>query len=172
MVILGIGNPGDEYRETYHNVGHLFVDFLAEKYSGDFKVPSKKSFSLLKGERVTLAHSLLYMNGSGKASKELLSYIKKDPKDLVVAHDDSDITIGSWKITFDQRSAGHKGVESIIHLLKSQKFWRIKIGIRPKQEHRRKKAEEFVLKKITTEDRRLLKETFEIISNTNLVELK
>ena len=92
------------------------------------------------------------MNESGGAIKQALTYLKLKPEQIAVVHDDSDMTIGNYKISFDQSSGGHKGIQSTINSLKTQKFWRIKIGIRPVNEKVRQKAEEFVLKGISKKD--------------------
>jgi PTH1 family peptidyl-tRNA hydrolase len=92
------------------------------------------------------------MNVSGPAVKQALAYLKLKPEQIAVVHDDSDMIVGNYKISFDQSSAGHKGVQSIINALKTQKFWRIKIGVRPVKEKVRQKSEEFVLKGISKRD--------------------
>ena len=106
------------------------------------------------------------MNQSGPVIKQALDYFKFKPQDIVVVHDDSDMTVGNYKLSFDQRSAGHKGVQSIIDALGTQKFWRLKIGIRPASEQVRQKAEEFVLKKISKKDLAILEKIFSDIKTT------
>lgn len=87
------------------------------------------------------------------------------PEEVLIVHDDSDIALGNFKLSFGRGSAGHKGVESIINALGTKNFWRLRLGIRPQErgglEAARKKAEEFVLRKISAKDRKTLGEVFE-----------
>lgn len=165
--IIGLGNPDGKYRNTYHNVGRLFVDLLAQKLGAQeietgiikaFKLSSVKSLTLLKPE--------LYMNESGLAIKKALEKLNLGPESFLIVHDDSDIEIGNWKFSFDKGSAGHKGVESVIKALKTKKFWRLRIGIRPKQkgDSRRLKAEEFVLKNIPPSEKKKIYSTLEALT--------
>ncbi len=161
--IIGLGNPAFEFQETYHNLGANLVDFLTQEKNPNFKKPASKNFCYLKKGKLILIKSLVFMNQSGEAVKEALSYFKLKPQEIALAHDDSDIFLGNYKIAFDQRSAGHKGVQSVIDNLKTQEFWRIKIGIRPEKERIRQKAQELVLKKISSKNQEILKEVFEKI---------
>jgi PTH1 family peptidyl-tRNA hydrolase len=102
--------------------------------------------------------TLTYMNESGIALRDALSFFTTPLSHTLLFHDDSDINIGSYKISYNQRSAGHRGIESIITRCGSTEFWRVKIGIRPPQEKGRKKASEFVLKKISKKDTEILNE--------------
>jgi len=171
-IVIGLGNPSKEYTSTYHNVGKMFLESISQ---GQFKHPSKKSFeySSLEFPRdsassLTIVKPLTFMNESGLPTHEALNYFKLSPQHLLVAHDDSDMALGTWKLSFDQRSAGHKGIESIINTLGTQKFWRLKIGIRPTSERARKKAEEFVLKKISKKDSKILEDVFAKIAQEML----
>ncbi len=156
-LIIGLGNPGKEYEKTYHNVGFLAIDFLAKN------PPIAK---LLKSGG--------YMNQSGlfvaKASKK---YGAK-PDEILIVHDDSDIELGKYKISFGRGSAGHRGVQSIIDALATKNFWRLRIGIGKvakkkaglPAEARQAKAGEIVLKKITKKDLEILEQVFKTTSNS------
>ena len=161
QLIMGLGNPTEEYQYTYHNVGALASTYiqkhLPEGWSVEEKSSSKKSFSCQKlhgpeGQGILLVQSHLFMNESGKALHDALSFFKIPLSHVLVLHDDSDMTVGTYKFSYNQRSAGHKGIESIIQHCGSQEFSRGKIGIRPTQEIMRKKANEFVLKNISKKD--------------------
>ncbi len=150
-LIIGLGNPGKEYQNTYHNVGFLFVDYLKNS-------PLTSNFSPLK--------SNVYMNESGSFVARELKKRGLKPEALLIAHDDSDIELSKFKLSFGRGAAGHKGAESVIKALKTEDFWRFRIGIRPeakneKGEAKRLKAGEFVLKKITAAHARTLKQVFE-----------
>ncbi len=154
--LIGLGNTGAKYEKTYHNIGRIFIDYyrsiLKDEAVTSFISPSKKNFEYCQLSNKILIKPKTFMNNSGLAAKQAVAYFKINPEEIAVVHDDSDMFIGNYKIIFDQRSAGHKGVQSIIDNLKTQKFWRIKIGIRPSKETVRKKAQEFVLKRITKKD--------------------
>lgn len=139
-LIIGLGNPGKEYEKTYHNVGFLAVDFFAKN------PPISK---LLK--------SNVYMNESGKFVVKTIKKIKAKPEELLIVHDDSDIELGKYKISFGRGSAGHRGIQSIIDSLKTKNFRRLRIGIRKKAGE---KAEKFVLKKISKNDLKVFKKLF------------
>ena len=111
--IAGLGNPDPEYTGTRHSLGRAIVQSLADKK--------------LKAKLVTPDE---FMNNSGKAIKPLVKSAKEAEK-LIVVYDDLDVPLGSLKISFDKSSGGHKGVQSVIDQLKTQKFIRVRIGICP-----------------------------------------
>lgn len=160
-LIIGLGNPGKEYEKTYHNIGLSAVDFLKIP---EFQIPASKKFEYAKINGRIFVKSLSFMNESGKTVVETVKYFsvkgeKIKPEEILVIHDDSDIELGKYKLSFGRASAGHLGVESIIKALKTKNFWRLRIGIRPKissikhqASSKRTKAGEFVLKKISPSD--------------------
>ncbi len=111
-VLVGLGNPGNEYEGTRHNVGREFLTDVADKLSKKTKIITPDTF----------------MNNSGKAVKPHIGSIKAAEK-LVVLHDDLDLPLGTVKISFGRGSAGHKGVESIQKTIKTKNFIRMRIGI-------------------------------------------
>lgn len=137
-LVLGLGNPGGKYAKTYHNAGRLYVERAAK---GPFK--KYRHFEFSKENGLIFARSFTYMNESGIAAREALRYFNLKPQNLLVAHDESDLPLGKYKISFGQSAAGHNGVQSVIDHLGTKDFFRLKIGIR---ENQRGKAEEFVLK--------------------------
>ncbi len=114
-LVVGLGNPGEEYKKTRHNAGRIVVDILSEKLD-------------VKGVKYLTPDT--FMNNSGKAVAPLIKS-KKDLTNLIVIYDDLDIPLGKIKISFNRSSGGHNGVESIIKHTKSQKFIRIRIGVCP-----------------------------------------
>jgi PTH1 family peptidyl-tRNA hydrolase len=141
-LVYGLGNPGKDYVFTYHNFGR---DFLSN-YMEDVK---EGKFSLYSRYRnLILGIGKVYMNESGKAVKELKDKFKLKPNNILVVHDEADLEFLNIKISYDIGSSMHKGVESIFEYLKTKKFYRLRIGI---QDKKRKKAEEFILKKIKGE---------------------
>ena len=114
-IVVGLGNPGGEYENTRHNTGRIIVGMI------------QKKLDKLKIKFVTPDN---YMNNSGKVVAPLIK-TKKDLKDLVVVYDDIDLPLGKIKISFNRSSGGHNGLNSVIKMLKSQEFLRIRIGISP-----------------------------------------
>jgi len=100
------------------------------------------------------------MNLSGISLENALKIRKTPAEEILIVHDDSDIPIGSYKLSFGKNSAGHKGVDSIIRTLGSKYFWRLRVGIRPAKEKTRSKAENFVLKKINADHKKILYSMF------------
>ncbi len=134
-VIIGLGNPDEEYAKTRHNAGRMLVHKYAEKKGFSEWKDDKKSLSFMARGMVqrALAVAVLpntYMNKSGKAAMQYVKSVKAAEK-LVVVYDDLDLPLGSIKISFDRGSGGHKGIESISTALKTKRFVRIRIGISP-----------------------------------------
>jgi len=168
-VVVGLGNPGKEYEETYHNVGYLALEKIVSELSpapdNSFTNTNqwenhKKVFEYIDGGDVVFVRPLTFMNESGKAVREALKKFNAKKDALIVIHDDSDLTLGNIKTSFARGAAGHKGVQSIIDALGTNEFQRIRIGIRPPAEKRRQKAGEFALKKITAVHKKILKEVW------------
>jgi PTH1 family peptidyl-tRNA hydrolase len=157
-VVVGLGNPGKAYENTYHNVGWLALAAMTGPEAGHKKY--KELFEYAAIGDIVFVWPLTYMNDSGKAVREALKKFNAKPKDLLVIHDDSDLTVGAYKIASARGSAGHKGVQSIIDVLKTNAFARIRIGIRPAREAKRQKAGEFALKNITPANRKIFDSIF------------
>lgn len=132
MIIVGLGNPGREYENTRHNAGRMAVSAFAKKISAEFEADKKSNALIATGKsgktKVTLVLPDTYMNKSGLAVGKFVGSAKK-AKELIVVHDDLDLPVGRMKISFNKSSGGHKGVESIIRAIKTQSFWRLRIGI-------------------------------------------
>ncbi len=146
-MIIGLGNPGKNYENTYHNAGFSFLDYL-NRAPGTWHLASGK---ILKSDQ--------FMNESGAFVKKALEKRGVKPENLLVVHDDSDIELGKYKLAFDRGAAGHHGIESIVKTLGTQKFWRLRIGIRnPKN---KKGAEDFVLRKMGSGEKDVIRLVFE-----------
>lgn len=150
-LIIGLGNPDKKYFKTRHNIGFLAVDELSKKLGLAGWQENKKFKALvaedeINGEKIILAKPLTYMNESGRTARALANYYKIKPSDIWVIHDDLDIPLGKLKIKFGGRSAGHKGVQSIIDYLKTPDFNRLRVGIQPLT-GQKQPSEELVLKK-------------------------
>lgn len=151
-IIIGLGNPGKKYENTWHNIGFLTIDdFIKENNFPELK-KSEKFNALIsekkyEEENIILAKPETYMNESGKAVKSLMDFYKLSADEIIIIHDDIDLLAGKIKISTDRGSAGHKGAQSIFDETKHKDFTRIRIGISPDFEKSRK-AESVVLKKI------------------------
>ena len=152
-IFIGLGNPGEKYNGSRHNVGHHFLDLLAEKYKASaFKSESKLFGSLSKasfeGRKVLLFKSSKYMNESGESIRRFIDYYKLSLDQICIIHDDLDLDCGIAKIKFDGGHGGHNGLRNIIHLCGSA-FLRIRIGIGHPQT---KDVINYVLSKPSTEE--------------------
>lgn len=162
-LLVGLGNPGQNYDSTYHNVGRIAVLRLTDKDS-KFRKPLLKKFFLAKNPGLLLAYLDCYMNESGRPLKSLLRYLRLQPEEILLLHDDSDLPAGEFRLSFGSSAAGHRGVESSIRELGTENFWRLRIGVRgPK--HLELKAGNFVLQKINSEDSELLEAVYGKIAN-------
>jgi len=174
IIIIGLGNSGKKYKNTRHNIGFQIIDeFAKENNFPEFRLSKKfnslVSESILNNEKIILAKPQTFMNQSGKAAKALTSFYKITPPgrvvitrpgrvvDLVVAHDDIDLSLGKIKIVKNRGAAGHKGVESIIKELGTKDFIRFRIGIQP-DKGKPKNVEKFVLQKFDKEEKEILKQ--------------
>jgi len=132
-LIVGLGNPGDEYAKTRHNAGFWVVDEIARKLEGNWKnekarhaLTCKVSF---QDNDVLLAKPQTFMNDSGRAVAALLFFYKIKPEDVLVVQDDMDIEAGKYKFHLGGRAAGHHGIESIQELLPDMEINRLRVGI-------------------------------------------
>jgi PTH1 family peptidyl-tRNA hydrolase len=131
-LIVGLGNPGREYAATRHNAGFMVIDRLAPKLGADV---TKKMFKALVGqgrvgdEKVILAKPQTFMNLSGEAVGALLHWYKLTAAGLIVVYDDLDLPPGKLRVRPGGGSGGHKGMQSIIGVLGTENFPRVRIGI-------------------------------------------
>lgn len=147
-LIVGLGNPGEQYLNTRHNAGHLFVEELR-------KNRPPKSFTLKKSDT--------FMNDSGKFVKGLVDKYKLDLNDLYVAHDDLDILLGSYKIQLGRGPKDHNGISSVDRELGSSNYWHIRIGVDKRDPQNRVLGEEYVLQNFTSEEKEILEKTLKEI---------
>lgn len=131
-IIVGLGNPGKQYEFTRHNIGFLVIDQLAEKWNIDVNRTKFKSLvgeGFFAGEKVLLVKPQTFMNLSGEAVLDILQFYKREPSDLLVVYDDMDLPPGKIRLRKGGGSGGHKGMSSIIYLINSEGFPRLRIGI-------------------------------------------
>jgi len=134
FLIVGLGNPGEEYSNTPHNLGFMVIDRLAE--SNAIRVSRKENMALvglgtIKAKSVALAKPQTYMNLSGSSVKGLLERYELKPDRLIMVYDELDLAWGTMRIKPKGSAAGHKGPKSVIGSIGTNEFCRVRIGIRP-----------------------------------------
>ena len=132
FLIVGLGNPGEEYENTPHNLGFMVIDRLAGSHA--IRVSRKENMSLvglggIAGKRVAVAKPQTFMNLSGPEVKGLLERYELKPDRLIVVYDELDLPWGSMRIRLNGSAAGHNGVKSLINSLGTNEFTRIRLGI-------------------------------------------
>ncbi|MEK7541327.1 MAG: aminoacyl-tRNA hydrolase [Patescibacteria group bacterium] len=157
--IFGLGNPGAQFKNTRHNIGRGTAEAFAAAHDfGAFRFEKKWNAQVVEGKvgkgKIVVILPDTMMNKSGTTAAAAARFFKTKPKDIFVIHDDADIALGRAKLSFGKRSAGHKGVESVIRGLKTREFWRFRIGIAGKRDI---PADKLVLKKFTPDEQRLVK---------------
>lgn len=183
-LIVGLGNPGEEYENTKHNIGREIIEKCAkkcgvddnprtqraERSSYDGFTHDKKSNALvaqakIEKEKVVFTLPETFMNKSGLAVAALAKFYKVKPEQIFVVNDDIDLPVGKIKVSFARSSAGHKGVEHIIKNLKTNRFYRLRVGIGQKK--KTKQAMEVVLKKFSAKEadeiKKVIKKTCDAI---------
>ena len=131
-LIVGLGNPGEKYEETRHNVCFMVLDKLAHELGGTDihwdDIPKQKAFIAKTGD-VILMKPTTFMNASGVAVSAVARFYKLNTEDIFVVHDDLDLPLGKIRIRMGGASAGHHGIDSIIKELGNDKFVRVRLGI-------------------------------------------
>ena len=146
-LIVGLGNPGEDYELTPHNLGFLTIDRLADELKVEVRNRQCKALTAraqIGKEPVVLAKPETYMNLSGMAVRELVEKLEIQPEtDLIVIQDELDFPFGTLRVHRARSSAGHNGIESIIASLGTKDFLRIRIGVAP--EHKPRDGKEYLL---------------------------
>lgn len=174
-IIVGLGNPGDKYQKNRHNVGFMFLDFLAGE-KADWKINKKFNALILEQDDRVLIKPLTFMNNSGLAVRSFMDYYKLLPRTmglfakkdldlsdtLTLVHDDLDINFSKVKTSINSSSAGHNGVQSIINHLKTKNFKRLRVGINNEFKGRIP-TDKFVLQNFSSEELESLENIFKSI---------
>lgn len=169
-LIVGLGNPGEKYQNTRHNLGFIALDELLRKLESveqtfweekkdlksNIKLVSAKSNEPAANSQILLVKPTTFMNNSGFAVSKVLNYYKIDPVEITIIHDDLDLPFGKIRVRMGGAAGGHHGVESIIEQLKTDKFLRVRLGIGSdaRIERRDKRnTEDYVLGNISSSER-------------------
>jgi len=157
-MIVGLGNIGQKYAQTRHNIGFMIVDDLAANLKTTFKTSkfeAEVATAFVNGEKVLLVKPSTYMNDSGRAVGPLMTYYAVEPADLLVVHDDLDLPVGKVRLKQKGSAGGHNGIKSILSHVGDQHFKRVKVGI----EHPQKMSVvDYVLGKFTPAQAPLIKD--------------
>ncbi len=155
LLVVGLGNPGDNYARTRHNVGFMVVDVLAARLGSTFKVHKRSGAEVVSGRMgghsVLLAKPRCYMNESGRQVGPLAKFYSVAPAEVIVIHDDLDLDFGRIRLKIGGSEGGHNGLRSVADALGSKEFQRVRVGIgRPPG---RKDPAAFVLEGFTGTER-------------------
>ena len=164
-LIVGLGNPGNEYQKARHNAGFLVIDRLCEKL--DLKLDKSKCKALYgihrhKVDKIIIAKPQTYMNLSGEAVRSLMKFYDVALEDLIVIHDDLDLPLGKLRLRRKGSSGGQKGMGNIISLLGSEEINRIRVGI---SHDRNIDTVDYVLGRFSPEEKKILDETLDKASD-------
>lgn len=157
-IIVGLGNPGREYENTRHNTGFIVIDKIAEKYGVNINRLKYKALTAvckISGTGVLLMKPQTFMNNSGQAVIQAMTFYKIPPENVVIIFDDISMDVGKMRIRRKGSDGGQKGMRSIITLSGSDKFPRIKIGIGAKP-HPDYDLAAWVLSKFTQSEQKLI----------------
>lgn len=141
-LFVGLGNPGEKYRNNRHNVGYVVIDRIKEKN--------------LKIKNAIVVKTNTFMNDSGTSVRELLSKNKVNSENLYIIHDDLDLPLGSWKMQFAKGPKDNGGINSIEQVLGTNDFWRIRVGVDNRNPEKRTSGEKYVLEDFTLEEKIIL----------------
>ena len=164
-LIVGLGNPGGEYKKTRHNVGFIFLNsFLSKeglsldkkKFKGEYI-----EYISSNGNKAILLEPQTYMNLSGDSIVDFVRYFKISPDDVLVIHDDLDFEVGKIKMRSKGSSGGHNGLKSIIARLETENFKRVRIGI---GKDKQIPVVDYVLGKFSESDMKILEDKFELVN--------
>lgn len=162
-IIAGLGNPGTEYENTRHNIGFMTIDTLCEKYKVSCKKLKFKSLTcdvIIAGKRCLIMKPSTFMNKSGEAVTEAMSFYKIPPERTIIVFDDISLEPGKMRIRRKGSDGGHNGIKNIIYLSGSDMFPRIKMGVGAKP-HSDYNLADWVLGHFKKEDGEKLEQCFQ-----------
>ncbi|MAJ45103.1 MAG: aminoacyl-tRNA hydrolase [Candidatus Marinimicrobia bacterium] len=161
--IAGLGNPGEKYNGTRHNLGFMVVDEFARRNASTFKAGKGDYVYSKINTGLILIKPTTYMNNSGFAIKSALDYFKIHISDIILIYDDIDLPLGTLRFKESGQSAGHRGVEDVIYHLSNHIFPRIKIGIA--NDGQMRPSEKFVLRKFRKNEHVTVKDIVDFSCN-------
>ena len=158
-LFAGLGNPGDKFEDTRHNIGRDVLFAAQKKFElPAFETNAKWNALVSEGKvgksKVIFLLPQTFVNKSGNAVGPAFRYFKIKPGAFILLHDDVDMLLGRTKLSFARNSGGHKGVESVMRAMKTKNFWRMRIGV---QKKRRVPGENLVLQKFRGDEETVAK---------------
>lgn len=162
--LFGLGNPGEKYCQSRHNVGFMVIEELAQKLAaGSFTVKDKFASQVAKKGETLLVKPQTYMNQSGQAVRAILDFyqieVSSSLTNLYVIHDDLDIELGKYKLQFGKGPKVHHGLQSIYQHLKTDQFWHLRVGIDGRVGDRSMPGEAYVLQNFSPAEKDQLSQT-------------
>lgn len=168
-LIVGLGNPGNEYKTTRHNIGFNVLDYIAYSKNITFKENKKfnalESFLVINGEKVILIKPLSYMNLSGTVVRKYVNFYNILSTDILIIQDDLDMPLGKIRVLFNSSSGGHNGIKNIEENLGTREYTRLKVGI---SKDNNIDTKDYVLGKFSDNDILILNDVY--IKLSNLIE--
>ena len=161
FLVTGLGNPGERYAATPHNLGFLVVDVLSARHSirlSRVECQAVIGQGTISGKSVMLAKPQTFMNLSGVAVKPLLQKNELEPKDLILVHDELALPWGSLRLRPDGSAAGHNGVQDVIDKLGTQEFPRVRLGVHPGYQLTEGKGADYLLSRFSRQQNETLEE--------------
>jgi PTH1 family peptidyl-tRNA hydrolase len=149
--LIGLGNPDAKYAKNRHNVGFMFVDWLAKELKATWKYNKYARAELAKTDYL-LVKPQTYMNNSGESVKKIMSNLQLPASSIFIVHDDLDMRLGNFKVQMGVGPKKHNGVDSIEHHLKTSEFWRIRIGVDNRIQGTGMQGEAYVLSNFSNEE--------------------
>ena len=166
MLIVGLGNPGKEYENTRHNVGFMYVDYLADKYNLTFKLEKKHQAMVAEFKIDNKKHYLLkpltYMNLSGIAVRSFCDYYKIPTSEIFIVVDDLDLETGRIRIRKAGSSGGHNGLKSIFAHMNTENIYRMRVGI---NNNKKTDTKDYVLGRFGVVDTEAINKTISLAPN-------
>ncbi len=171
-LVIGLGNPGREYEQTRHNAGFMATGRLLKRLSGQFETVRGFSGIYWKGRRqgrnLYVLHPMTFMNLSGKSVAAMMKTMNIKADEIMVVYDDSDLPLGRLRFRKDGSSGGHRGIESLIAELGTQKFSRLRIGIGSEE---RRNQIDFVLGEFSAAEKPLLEKVLDTAAEALILAL-
>ena len=161
-LIVGLGNPGEKYSQTRHNIGWLFIDYLSKIYGIDVeknKCDALVGETKVNGKKIILAKPLTFMNLSGNAVVKLKKWYKVDNKDILIIFDDIDIPFGTFRYREKGSGGSHNGMKNIVQMLSTEEISRLRIGLGGLK-HEKQDMADFVLQKFKKDELKNLEDIF------------
>ena len=169
FAIIGLGNPGQKYQRTRHNIGFRVVDALHDNSAVGAQFLEKFGCLYAKediqGQTALLIKPQKFMNLSGQTAQPLISFFKIKPQDIIVVHDDLDLPLGRIRIRRSGSSGGHNGVQDLINVFGASDFYRVRIGIGRPQPEDSVDIVSWVLHEFRSEERAIVDEIVQKASN-------